>query len=405
MSASPRAAGRRLGVLDTHPIQYFDPIYRGLTAAGVDLKVYFCSRWGATTFRDPGFGKNIDWGRSLTEGYEHEFLPNLRSHDAVGGFASLINPTIVKRLREDDIDVLWIHGYRFATHALAIVASRMSGRPIMYRSEASQLYEELSGVSASHILMPALKRHLKATLLHQFQAYLVIGTENRRFYIEHGCSPRKCFQVPYVVDNAWFQAAIQNDDRSFRREDCGASGSTVVFIWVGKLIPKKAPLEVMSAFLDADLDDALLIVAGDGPLRDQVDGLAAAAGGRIRVAGFQTQVELRSLYAISDVHVRSDGRYRGDWGVTLNEAMASGLAIISSDGIAAARDLVRNGRNGYIFPWGNYQCLVEAIRDIAADSQRLGAMKRASCEIISEWGVDQAIQGVTDAMNVLCAEP
>ena len=41
------------------------------------------------------------------------------------------------------------------------------------------------------------------------------------------------------------------------------------------------------------------------------------------------------------------------WGLTVNEAMAAGNAIITSDNVGSSYDLVKNGKNGFKFKSGN----------------------------------------------------
>ncbi len=65
----------KLAILNTHPIQYFAPLYRRLAQEpDIDLTVYFCSRQGAEEYLDPGFGERIKWDISLLDGYKNQFL-------------------------------------------------------------------------------------------------------------------------------------------------------------------------------------------------------------------------------------------------------------------------------------------------------------------------------------------
>jgi hypothetical protein len=48
----------KLAILNSHPIQYFVPLYRRLAAEpDLDVTVYFCSRVGLEEAYDPGFGR------------------------------------------------------------------------------------------------------------------------------------------------------------------------------------------------------------------------------------------------------------------------------------------------------------------------------------------------------------
>src|SRR5713101_4171019 len=126
----------KLAILNTHPIQYFAPLYRRLAQEpDLDLTVYFCSRQGAEEYLDSGFGERIKWDCSLLDGYKNEFLQNLRRQDTVKGFWSLINPGIVSELRKGNYDALWVNGHNHATYLLAICAARTLKIPVLMRCE------------------------------------------------------------------------------------------------------------------------------------------------------------------------------------------------------------------------------------------------------------------------------
>ena len=66
----------RVAVLNSHPIQYFAPLYRYLAASPeIDLTVFFLSDLSVREYHDPGFGRAFKWDVPLLGGYRHEFLP------------------------------------------------------------------------------------------------------------------------------------------------------------------------------------------------------------------------------------------------------------------------------------------------------------------------------------------
>src|SRR5436190_1319977 len=116
----------KLAVLNTHPIQYFAPLYRRIARESeIDLTVYFCSHQGAEEYFDSGFGERVKWDRSLLDGYNHKFLKNWRAADRVAGFWSLINPNIITELRQRRFDALWVNGHNHASYLIAILAARV----------------------------------------------------------------------------------------------------------------------------------------------------------------------------------------------------------------------------------------------------------------------------------------
>jgi glycosyltransferase involved in cell wall biosynthesis len=400
-SALVKPKRHRLAVLNSHPIQYFAPLYRRLAQQPeIDLTVYYCSRQGAEGYYDSGFRRTVRWDVPLLEGYNYKFLPNMRGNDHVDGFASLINPGIVREIRKERYDALWIHGYAYLTDFLALAAARLSATPVFYHSESSRVYD-------SRVRRPlhvrAIKPGFLRLLFRQCSAFLAIGTLNREFYLSYGVGPERIYKVPYSVDNQYFASKVDSflSERQTLRSAMGISPDAVVFLFAAKMSPNKSPLELLQAYGRLrDLPNKALVMVGEGELRAQTEAYAARNNlNDVQHVGFVNQSDLPRYYAISDVFVRPDGLAKGDWGLSVNEAMASGLAIIATDSIGATRDLVKDGENGVVVSFGDLEELAAAMRRLVADPSGCRRMGERSREIIAGWGYDQCVAGVLEALG------
>jgi glycosyltransferase involved in cell wall biosynthesis len=400
-----RAGGARpyrLAVLNSHPIQYFAPLYRRLAARPeLDLTVFYCSDQGARSYLDSEFGRTVAWDVPLLEGYRHRVLPNLRRGGRVEGFTSLVNPGIVAALKAGRFDALWLHSYHYVTHCLAVAGARLAGTPILYRTESSLTYDR-------HVERPATVRLLKPLLLRalfsQVRCYLSIGSLNTEFYLHHGVRSEDVFQVPYSVDNDFFaeQAARHRPHRRRLRAELGIDPDAVVFLFPAKMTPLKRPLDALRAYRRVPAARKALLLAGDGELRAEAERYAERHRlDGVRFLGFVNQSELPRVYATSDVLLRPDGVSRGDWGLTVNEAMASGLAVIATDRIAASADLVEPGGNGLVVRHGDLDDLARAMAALAADPEGCRRMGRRSTEIVAGWSYEECVQGALAALRHL----
>jgi glycosyltransferase involved in cell wall biosynthesis len=399
---SSRTRPYRLAVLNSHPIQYFAPLYRRLSEEpDVDLTVYYCSRQGAEEYVDREFGTSVQWDVPLLDGYRHVFLRNLSPAKVVGGFFSLINPSIAPELLNERYDALWLHSYTHVTWWLALAAARLRGTNILYRSESSLVYDQAVRRPAA---IQLTKNLVLRAWLAQVSACLSIGTLNREFYIARGVDPTRIFHVPYAVDNDYFarRADAARGERDQLRAELDIDPDAVAFLFAAKMISKKAPLELINAYAEMKQSNRALIVAGDGELRREAEELVAARGiPNVSFLGFVNQSDLPRVYAAADVMVRPDGIYKGDWGLTVNEAMASGLAVLSSDGIGASVDLVHDGVNGYRFPFGDARALTATMDRMASDPERVRQMAQRSRELIAGWDYRACVAGVRTALRSL----
>ena len=151
-------------------------------------------------------------------------------------------------------------------------------------------------------------------------------------------------------------------------------------LFAGRLEAEKGAGVLLAAWTQADLgDDAALVLAGDGPLRDR----AAAAGAL--APGAAAPEELRNLYAGSDVLVVPSVPTRDflePWGLVVNEAFDQGVPVIATTAVgAAAGGLVRHEETGLVVPAGDAPALAAALRRLRGDAAlraRLGAAGRAA---------------------------
>jgi glycosyltransferase involved in cell wall biosynthesis len=80
---------------------------------------------------------------------------------------------------------------------------------------------------------------------------------------------------------------------------------------------------------------------------------------------FQNQSLMPVVYRLGNVFVLPSQGPGETWGLALNEAMATGRAIIASSKVGGARDLILPGTNGWIFESGDRGALERALGQAA----------------------------------------
>ena len=106
-----------------------------------------------------------------------------------------------------------------------------------------------------------------------------------------------------------------------------------------------------------------------------------AIGGLVVFAGFRQIEELPAFYAGAGAFVHP--ALEEPWGLVINEAMASGLPVLSSRNVGAAEELVVNGKTGYLFDPRNIEEMANAMSKVSGMTQeeRL-TMGRAAFEMV-----------------------
>lgn len=363
-----------MAVVVSHPIQHFCPLYRALSADGrLDLKVFFASDSGKIPYFDPAFGREVDWGTDITDGFEHEYLPGFDSYELRGNSGS---PVIRERLTIFQPDVVQVYGYgtKLARQAL-LWAKRNRRRTLM--------------VADSELLSPrgTFTRFVKAAtlpLLLQVPAgYLTIGDENERYYSHYGVPQRRMTRSPIPIDSILLDKVLQDRQRirGDMRTKWLVNDDDVVHLVVGKTVPHKSHQHVLQAIAElpkAERDRAVAVFAGGGPGTDELKRLAAKLGVRAIMAGFLRVPDLAEAYVSADVLVHPSAA--DPHPLAIAEGVYAGLPVVLSDRVGSwgASDDVR-AANGLRYPFGNIARLTEHLADVVRDGalrQKLGDESR-----------------------------
>jgi len=389
----------RLAALASHPIQYQAPLFRALAARPeIELHVFFCERWGLRNYRDPGFRAEFSWDIPLLGGYRFSFLRNLNPFPNPSSFWSCLNPGIVPAVRSGRFDALWIHGWALASNWISLAAAP-SRLPILLRAETNGLAEPAG-------LRKAVKRILLAHFFGRISAFLAIGTRNAAFYRSYRIPSERIFWTPYAVDNEFFIKGAQqlSAQKALLREKEGIPPNLPVILFCGKLSKQKCPADLLKAFaILSRFVKASLVFVGDGPLRLRLRHLAEKGGlSNVFFLGFRNQSQMPSCYAMADVLVLPSAFE--PWGLVVNEAMCCGLAVIASDRVGAAVDLVKEGDNGFTYPAGDGEALADRLQKVLGDAAESRRMGQRSLEIIRPWGIREEVAGLIQALRSVVPE-
>lgn len=386
----------RVGLLITHPIQYYVPWYRGLAAVpGIDLKVFFAHRQDAKGQAAAGYGVAFEWDIPLLDGYPYEFLTNVARRPSVSGFFGCDTPEIAGAIAAGGFDVFIVQGWHVKSYWQAIRACRKAGVPILVRGD-SHLHTRRSWFRR------AIKYIPYRWFIPTFDAYLVVGLWNREYYEHYGAAVSRMFAVPHAVDNQFFQMhrAKFEPERAVHREAMGISSDTVVFLFAGRLVAEKRPMDFLRALriLVSEGRRVSGIISGDGILKAEMQAYVREHQLPVTFVGFLNQTEIPRAYALSDALVLPS-RVAETWGLVVNEAMASGLPALVSDGVGCGPDLILPGETGWVYPAENIPALARVMRRLSDDPSIIKKMGAKAQEHIRQFSVEKAVEGTLKAIE------
>jgi len=388
----------KLAILNTHPIQYFAPLYKILAQEdNIDLTVLYCSRWGLDEYNDPQFKTKFKWDIPLLDEYNYKFLKNLRNTEDVNKFFNLINLEVISVLIKKKYDVLWMNGHNSVTNIMAIVSAKLVGTKLLMRAE-TQLSVQ------SRRFKKILRKPVMKIFYKMFQGFLYIGTRNKEYYEYLNVDNNKLFFVPYAVDNDFFFQKTENvrPKKSEMIAKYGLTEGYLNILYASKLMKRKNPIHLLKAFqiIKSGLNNVNLVFVGTGEEENNLkEYMRANQIDNVFFLGFVNQRTLPEIFAISDVFVLPS--VNEQWGLVINEAMSAGLPIITTDVVGAVPDLVKNGINGYSYSPGNISELAEKLNLILGDEELRITMGTKSREIINDWSYTECIVGIKKALETV----
>jgi glycosyltransferase involved in cell wall biosynthesis len=389
---------KRLAIVTSHPIQYNAPLFEWLSGRNkIDIRVFYT--WGTSVLKDkfdPGFGKVIEWDIPLLQGYSFEFLENIAEDKGSHHFNGIINPNIIDIITNYRPDVLLVYGWSFKSH-LTVMRHFKNKLPVLFRGD-STLLDKSS-------FLQSLKRTLFLKWVYRhIDVALFTGKSNYQYFRKAGIKPRQLVFGPHAIDNKRF--ACESDDCRIAakqiRSKLGIQPDELVFLFAGKIEPKKDPELLLAAFTEALFQLPVhLLMVGNGVLEGALK-TRYHKHKNIHFLDFQNQLHMPSVYQVADVFVLPSRGPGETWGLSVNEAMANGMAVIVSDKCGCAEDLAENGMNGYVFSAGNKNELMQCLIKLAGDKKTTAMMGKNSFTKIQTYSLENlglAIEGIVTGIQ------
>jgi glycosyltransferase involved in cell wall biosynthesis len=322
-------------------------------------------------------------------------VPAIEHNKALIGLVPLLfageTLALLQRVRAERPDVIYAHWFT-PQGVTAAVVSALTGVPWVLTSHANDV--RVWGK------LPVVGRHVVRALLPTASRLTAVsGTtlaKMRAFFSDEKWAPiaEKTAVIPMGVDVG--ALAPSSTPAGVLKERHGLAGKRVVY-FVGRLAEKKGVPFLLEAFARlGDVDDAVLVIAGDGHLKPELEAHAArlALGERVRFVGYVTGARKSELLQLADVvAVPSIEAASGDsegFPVVIMEALAAGRVCVASDA-TGADDVLRDGESGFVVPQKDSVALATALRrGLSLDDDaraRLGERARQAAAALDWPGI------------------
>lgn len=236
-------------------------------------------------------------------------------------------------------------------------------------------------------------------------ALVVSGARSKKFW-ETASIPAEKIRIVYFDVN---MLKVEGRHIKLARQIRESFGQRKIVLYFGRLVKRKGVDILIRAFARylKDSKDAVLLVAGEGPEKDNLQKLCRELGvdDKVCFVGFVDETDKPAYFLASDIFVYPSITLGMPeiWGIAVSEAMSVGKPVIVTTALGCATDLVRHGVNGYVVPEKDEVALYKAIKLILIDKGLRVAMGRASEGIIRNFSSAHSFKQFNDVVKAIVA--
>ncbi|MBM9538526.1 glycosyltransferase [Desulfobulbus alkaliphilus] len=278
-------------------------------------------------------------------------------------------------------------------HNINLVHTHNQG-PLLYTSLAAIGLRRCTLVHTEHINLEKefsySRKHfyLNKFLLRRADGFLSIAEHLSNYY-------RTCHNLSHVnfttIHNSVVLPDLSQSPLTSLRRELGLRGDQPLIGNISALRSQKdhaTLIRAMPAVLE-QTPDAVLVIAGDGELKQELSELARELnlGTSVRFLGYRSDVN--ELLLQFDLFVLSS-LYEG-LPLSILEAMAAGVPVVATDA-DGTNEIVRHDETGLLVPLQDPAALAQAMLSLLHDRPRAQAMGTAARELIRvEYNLENMI--------------
>lgn len=301
--------------------------------------------------------------------YDKQVLSKI-NHNAVHN-----NPIIFKHLNSLNPDVVIIMGF-YPTMLYAYLWALLKSKKLIVFTD---------GTLKSESFLSQIHKIVRKIVFKKTSAFIGPSNGSAALYSSYGINTNKFFRTYLAVNNEMFS----NDSSNVKKYDLMFSGQFIdrkmpfFFIETAKIVKEK-------------YGKCSVLILGNGILESKMIDLLEAYNIEYSFPGFINQEELPIYYSQAKLFLFPT--QNDPWGVVVNEAMASGMPVITCNNAGVANDLVVDGLNGYVLPLSEH-IWAEKIIEIFNSPDEYKRLSVSAMNHVKEYSFDNAAKGIIDAVN------
>lgn len=262
------------------------------------------------------------------------------------GNEAAISFEVIKYLKQK-YDLIILGGYSSPTAIIASLYMKFSKIPYILNADGGFInYSERK-----------INKFIKTFFISSAKYWLSSGKEANKYLVYYGANEKNIYNFPFtsLKESDILKEPISIEAKKKLKRNFNISYDKVI-LSIGQFIPRKGFDWMIEAYKDLDSNIGIYIIGGK-PTEEYITLKNKYKMNNLHFIDFQSKDIIKKWYQLADLFVLPT---REDiWGLVVNEAMAQGIPVITTNKCIAGLELIEDGKNGYIIDVENKEMLLE----------------------------------------------
>ncbi|MBO5341833.1 MAG: glycosyltransferase [Lachnospiraceae bacterium] len=284
---------------------------------------------------------------------------------------------VVKFLKNNKFDWIIVSDISSPTGLLAISYLKRKRIPFSIEGDGAFVPNKESWI----------KKKIKSYAISAATSWLCTCDEHEKYVLHYGAKKEGIYRYPFssVREEEILKNPLTKEQKEEKKRQLGVTERKMI-LYVGQFIHRKGVDVLVEASKMLGDDIGIYLVGGSV---QELSNLVSEWRSTVHVIDFLTQEELKEYYQAADVFVLPT---REDiWGLVVNEAMANGLPVITTDCCNAGKEMIAQNAAGRIVPISDAEKLKDAI-NIMLYQENVDSVSKFSLKCANMYTVEKMVQ-------------
>lgn len=241
----------------------------------------------------------------------------------------------------------------------------------------------------------------KKLLIKKANAYMCGGEAARQYFLHYGANEANTYIYHFssLHSDEIDRKIIGVAEKKLLRKKYDLPIDSRIVLTVGQFISRKNIETLIKAWKNVNDEQGILLIVGGGPLGQQYEELADKLSlSNIMIRGFYPSEEIREIYHACDLFVLPTKE--DIWGLVINEAMASGLPVVTTNCCGAGIELIENGQNGFIVSPQDIDGFTRAMQMFLEDEALRLNVAEKNLQLIKGYNIENMAQKHLEVIDI-----